>query len=171
MSVPFLLHRNTKIASSQAGKSSFVNSLLAKPLLPIYSLASSSLAPTTTSLPQEITLEESGKKIRLIDTPGLSWLAISDESVAEHESLRARDILLRNKGRIDRLKDPTFTCTFPFLSHLYHSNNLNWFYSNSRTHRLSRRHRRLDALLQSARICKRRHKRIFVWGCPFQRDD
>ena len=34
-----------------------------------------------------------------IDTPGLSWQP-SDET---H---RAQDILLRNKGRIDRLKDP-----------------------------------------------------------------
>lgn len=76
--------------------------------MPIYTLASSSLAPTTTTLPQEVTIENTGKKIRIIDTPGLSWVRSSDE---EHDALRARDILLRNKGRVDRLKDPTFACT------------------------------------------------------------
>jgi nuclear GTP-binding protein len=58
----------------------------------------------------------SGKQIRLIDTPGLSWKASSDESTDEHDLLRARDILLRNKGRIDRLKDPAFACSFFLLS-------------------------------------------------------
>jgi nuclear GTP-binding protein len=106
----------------QAGKSSFINSLLGKAVLPIYSLSSSSLAPTTTGLPQEVTLEASGKQIRLIDTPGLAWQASPDESIDEHDALRARDILLRNKGRIDRLKDPTFACSFPWF--LCHSSDL-----------------------------------------------
>lgn len=110
---------STKIAISQAGKTSFINSLLGKTLLPIYTLTSSSLAPTTTSLPQEVTLDTLGKQIRLIDTPGLSWLVSSEESAVEHDALRARDILLRNKGRIDRLKDPTFACILHLLSYSY----------------------------------------------------
>jgi nuclear GTP-binding protein len=99
----------------QAGKSSLINSLLEKAVLPIYSLSSSSLAPSTTCLAQEVTLPVSGKQIRLIDTPGLSWMASSDESTDEHDILRARDILLRNKGRIDRLRDPAFACSFFWL--------------------------------------------------------
>jgi nuclear GTP-binding protein len=42
----------------------------------------------------------------LIDTPGLAWQP-SDETLSEvRERHRAQDILLRNRGRIDRLKDP-----------------------------------------------------------------
>lgn len=100
------------LTSLQAGKSSFINSLLGKAVLPVYTLSSSSLAPTTTSLPQEVTLEAAGKQIRFIDTPGLSWSASPDASIDEYDSLRARHILLRNKGRIDRLKDSTFACSF-----------------------------------------------------------
>ena len=43
----------------------------------------------------------------LIDTPGFSFVIDedADESTSAGE-FRARDILLRSKGRIDRLKDP-----------------------------------------------------------------
>lgn len=51
-----------------------------------------------------MTLELNGKPVVFIDTPGL---AFSEEAVPEdRERHRAQDILLRNKGRIDRLKDP-----------------------------------------------------------------
>lgn len=57
-----------------------------------------------------MTLETDGKPIRFIDTPGLTWSSASPdatetETETTHSLLRARDILLRNKGRIDRLKD------------------------------------------------------------------
>ncbi|KZP15119.1 hypothetical protein FIBSPDRAFT_1048353 [Athelia psychrophila] len=94
------------VGLTNAGKSAFINSLLGEVALPVYQLSSSSLAPTTTSLPQEVTLEASGSKIRVIDTPGLSWVAAEDQTLEERDIFRARDILLRNKGRIDRLKDP-----------------------------------------------------------------
>ncbi|KAF8164819.1 hypothetical protein B0H34DRAFT_779894 [Crassisporium funariophilum] len=91
------------------GKSSLINSLLRRAVLPIYTLATSSRGPSTTNLPQEVTLEIGTEKIILIDTPGLSFL--SKEEPEEEDSalddFRARDILLRSKGRIDRLKDPT----------------------------------------------------------------
>lgn len=76
-----------------------------KAALPIYSLASSSRGPTTTELPQEVSVEVSGKKIRFIDTPGILWKH-DDEPSTNVADLRAKDILMRNKGRIDRLKDP-----------------------------------------------------------------
>lgn len=50
-------------------------------------------------------MESAGRQIRLIDTPGLSWEVY--RSAEDPNSVRARDILLRSKGRIDRLKDPT----------------------------------------------------------------
>lgn len=62
--------------------------------------------PSTTSYPQEVELEIDGKQVRIIDTPGLSWHSPSDLSDEGRERLRAQDILLRNRGRIERLKDP-----------------------------------------------------------------
>ena len=89
------------------GKSSLINSLLKRAALPIYTLASSSRGPSTTEIPEEVTLEVDSEKIMLIDTPGFSF--VSDENANQStssEEFRARDILLRSKGRIDRLKDP-----------------------------------------------------------------
>lgn len=99
----------------QVGKSSLINSLLKRAALPVYTLASSSRGPTTTELPQEVTLEFEGQKIHFIDTPGLSFISKSEDDEEDDEDdvdstvleqYRARDILLRSKGRIDRLKDP-----------------------------------------------------------------
>jgi len=72
--------------------------------LPVYALASSLEGPTTTELPQEVSLDFDGKTITFIDTPGFSFLPSEGESV---QDIRAKDILLRSKGRIDRLKDPS----------------------------------------------------------------
>ncbi|KAJ7283380.1 hypothetical protein C8J57DRAFT_1709798 [Mycena rebaudengoi] len=99
------------VGVTNVGKSSVVNSLLKKSALPIYTLATSSRGPTTTAHPQEVTVEAKGKQIRLIDTPGISWAvdAPSDDvdmDADNVEKIRARDILMRSKGRIDRLKDP-----------------------------------------------------------------
>ncbi|KAJ3571666.1 hypothetical protein NP233_g3595 [Leucocoprinus birnbaumii] len=96
---------------ANAGKSSFINSLLQKSSLPVYSLPTSSRGPTTTALPQEVTIEAEGKSIHFIDTPGITLYAnlpdTTDENDSSLEGHRARDILLRSKGRIDRLKDPS----------------------------------------------------------------
>ena len=86
-----------------------INSLLKQAALPIYTLASSSRGPSTTEIPQEVTLEVDSQKIVLIDTPGLSFVSDEDAAAGDQSTLeefRARDILLRSKGRIDRLKDP-----------------------------------------------------------------
>ncbi|KAJ7162605.1 GTP-binding protein [Mycena crocata] len=94
------------VGFTNVGKSSFVNSLLQKSALPVYTLATSSRGPTTTLCPQEVTVEVKGKQIRLIDTPGISWASEDDGDTEAVETVRARDILMRSKGRIDRLKDP-----------------------------------------------------------------
>jgi nuclear GTP-binding protein len=52
-----------------------------------------------------VTLELDGKPVVFIDTPGLSW-EHSEDADADRARHRAQDVLLRNKGRIDHLKDP-----------------------------------------------------------------
>ncbi|KAI8984977.1 hypothetical protein BD414DRAFT_417885 [Trametes punicea] len=95
------------VGVTNVGKSSFVNSLHRKAMLQTYKLTSTySDSPTTTTLPQELTLDLDGKEVRIIDTPGLSWQLAQDASEEERSRTRARDVLLRNRGRIDRLKDP-----------------------------------------------------------------
>ncbi|KAF8875335.1 hypothetical protein CPB84DRAFT_1796594 [Gymnopilus junonius] len=94
------------VGVTNVGKSSLINSLLKRTALPVYTLASSSRGPTTTELPQEVTLEAEGQKIAFIDTPGLSFTFDEDADASILEARRAHDILLRCKGRIDRLKDP-----------------------------------------------------------------
>lgn len=88
----------------QVGKSSFINSLLRNSVCSIYSLQKLSKGPSTTQVAEETTFEISGKQIKLIDTPGLIW---EMDAFATNAEVRARDILLRNRGRIDRLKDPS----------------------------------------------------------------
>jgi len=56
-------------------------------------------------------MELGGRQVRWIDTPGLVWEA--DDTVTSAE-VRARDILLRSKGRIDRLKDTSMASEFLF---------------------------------------------------------
>lgn len=118
----YVLHSLTAgsllISLPQSGKSSLVNSLVRNAAVPVYQLASTQDGHSTTTYPQEIALEISGKKIRLVDTPGLSLINAA-ESEADVASHRARDILTRSKGRIDRLKDPQpvgkYTFTFSLI--------------------------------------------------------
>ncbi|KAJ3849726.1 GTP-binding protein [Lentinula lateritia] len=94
------------VGVTNTGKSSLINSLAKTTVLPVYSLASSPRGPTTTTMPQEITIQVPGNRtLRVIDTPGYSWKI--DKASSDWDEVRARDILLRNKGRIDRLKDPS----------------------------------------------------------------
>ncbi|KAF9040735.1 P-loop containing nucleoside triphosphate hydrolase protein [Panaeolus papilionaceus] len=89
-----------------SGKSSFINSINKRASLPVYTLATSSRGPSTTELPQEATLEVDEQKFTFIDTPGLSFISDEEADSSLLEEFRSRDILLRSKGRIDRLKDP-----------------------------------------------------------------
>ncbi|TEB29419.1 hypothetical protein FA13DRAFT_1734606 [Coprinellus micaceus] len=90
---------------TNVGKSSLINSFARRSALPVYSLAATSRGATTTELPQEVTLESNGAQIRVIDTPGLSFEL--NHEAENKELLRGRDILLRSRGRIDKLKDPS----------------------------------------------------------------
>lgn len=93
------------VGLANAGKSALLNTLAKQAAFPIYKLPSMSATlqgPTTTSYAQEISLPVGDKQIRFIDTPGLSW----ESGSAEDEDRRLRDILLRSRGRIDKLKDP-----------------------------------------------------------------
>ncbi|EEB99573.1 hypothetical protein MPER_00724, partial [Moniliophthora perniciosa FA553] len=77
-----------------------------KAVLPVYEARSSSRGPTTTSIPQEVTIEIEGSSIRIIDTPGFSW-EWEEKDAEETSRARSHDILIRNRGRVDRLKDPS----------------------------------------------------------------
>ncbi|KAF9000447.1 P-loop containing nucleoside triphosphate hydrolase protein [Cyathus striatus] len=117
------------VGLTNAGKSSLINSLLHAPALEVYTVPAATVptrTPSTTLLPQEATLSlPDGREVRFIDTPGLAFEYIpshSEESDEEGEGaeeaeeeaeqgetpvqVRARDILTRCRGRIDRLKDP-----------------------------------------------------------------
>ncbi|KAM5530260.1 hypothetical protein V8D89_016070 [Ganoderma adspersum] len=100
----------TVVGVTNVGKTSVVNSLLRKAALQTYKLASSTndFSPTTTTHPQEVTIDlEGGKSLRVIDTPGLLWQHAEDLSDEDVARIRARDILLRNRGHVERLKDPS----------------------------------------------------------------
>jgi len=65
--------------------------------------------------PQEVVVNVGEKSVRLIDTPGLFWEYPDDASKEDAASLKARDILLRSRGRIDHLKDPLPPCACAFM--------------------------------------------------------
>lgn len=96
------------VGLTNSGKSAFINSLARKSTLDVYSPSSSTTDhnPTTTPHALEVTLELNGVSILFIDTPGLVWQPSEEVPPEERERRRAHDVLLRNKGRIDRLKDP-----------------------------------------------------------------
>ena len=105
---------------TNAGKTALVNALLGRAALRTYAPAASTPdAPTTTAHPQAVAVElVPGRAARVVDTPGLAWLPLegADDDAAA-ASARARDILVRNRGRIERLKDPAPVCeSAPFVA-------------------------------------------------------
>ncbi|KAH9999479.1 hypothetical protein BJV77DRAFT_1142673 [Russula vinacea] len=94
------------VGLTNSGKSAFINSLARKSTLDVYAPSSCTNNPTTTPHALEVTVELNGASIVFIDTPGLAWQLSEEASPEERLRRRARDVLLRNKGRIDRLKDP-----------------------------------------------------------------
>ncbi|KAH9062032.1 hypothetical protein EDB87DRAFT_1788140 [Lactarius vividus] len=95
------------VGLTNSGKSAFVNSLARRTTLDVYAPSSSTHnSPTTTPHAFEVTLELDGKLVVFIDTPGLAWQPSEDASPEDRVRHRSQDVLLRNKGRIDHLKDP-----------------------------------------------------------------
>ncbi|KAI6046479.1 P-loop containing nucleoside triphosphate hydrolase protein [Pisolithus marmoratus] len=101
---------------TNSGKSAIINSLLGASVLPVYDPLSSQAAklPYTTTVAQEVVTSipgNAGSKVRFIDTPGLEFNREEFSDSSERQASRARDILLRCRGRIERLKDPMFAVT------------------------------------------------------------
>jgi nuclear GTP-binding protein len=96
---------------TKVGKSSVINALSRKPSCSVYKLSNKPVqTPSTTMYPQEVVVKSEGQSIRLIDTPGLFWEHPENVSKEDAAILKARDILLRSRGRIDHLKDPLPPC-------------------------------------------------------------
>lgn len=101
---------------TNSGKSAIINSLLGTSVLPVYDSLSSEAAqlPYTTTVAQEVVASIPGggsSKVRFIDTPGLEFEREDFLDNSERLASRAKDILLRSRGRIERLKDPMFAVT------------------------------------------------------------
>lgn len=108
------------------GKTSVLNSLLPPKVkhhatAPVIALNAASKNPQpTTKLPSESRIEVSGRGIRVIDTPGWDFAddddeeeedkdeELDEEQMKKLDELEARmtgDLLRRNLGRVDRIKD------------------------------------------------------------------
>jgi nuclear GTP-binding protein len=59
-----------------------------------------------------VTLELNSVFTLFIDTPGLAWQHSEEAPPEEKEGRRGQDVLLRNKGLIDRLKDPLLAVSY-----------------------------------------------------------
>ncbi|KAH7916103.1 P-loop containing nucleoside triphosphate hydrolase protein [Hygrophoropsis aurantiaca] len=99
---------------TNSGKSALINSLAKSSVMAVYNslAAGAAKGPYTTTTAQEVVLEVPGSKglnVKFVDTPGVAY--VRKEGEEEREETRARDILLRNRGRVDRLKDPLFAVT------------------------------------------------------------
>lgn len=71
------------------------------------SLTARDAAPSTTPYPQSVALLHKRRTFNLIDTPGLSFIPPSGvTAVRDSETRIARDVLLRNRGNISKIKDP-----------------------------------------------------------------
>ncbi|RXK40290.1 hypothetical protein M231_02404 [Tremella mesenterica] len=124
------------------GKTSIINSLLGgkKSLetAPLEPTVSSAKRPApTTKAPAEIELEMGDRKVRIIDTPGWEFAIESDDEAGEEregedeagdeqlakldalEDTVAGDLLRRNLGRVDRVKD-----VFPLVNWIFKRANV-----------------------------------------------
>ncbi|KAG8807690.1 hypothetical protein FRC17_004318 [Serendipita sp. 399] len=96
------------VGVTNVGKSAFVNSLVGKSALPVYNPTGPKTAAghSTTPYPQSIILSHKKRKFTLIDTPGLSFIPQAPSTAEEIDQRVARDLLLRNRGNISKIKDP-----------------------------------------------------------------
>lgn len=97
----FAFSKLSDVFSLQTGKSSIINSLAQKDTVPVYALSASAQAwDTTTTRAYEVDVPQ--KNIILIDTPGLSF----HNDKKHDEDVKVRDILIRRRGRVDKVKEP-----------------------------------------------------------------
>ncbi|KDQ21078.1 hypothetical protein BOTBODRAFT_27080 [Botryobasidium botryosum FD-172 SS1] len=100
-----------------SGKSSVINSLLKSASLPIYKPSTMKEKSATTTLrPQPVILKHGALTITLVDTPGYVLASPETESGSgsggaakwsqEDEETRAKDMLLRVRGKIEKAKMP-----------------------------------------------------------------
>lgn len=93
------------IGITNVGKSAMVNSLLRKASVPVYEVSATTHAGgTTTTRACEFDMIPQGSQAgyTLIDTPGVSFE--KDEQYTS--DVKTRDILMRRRGRVDKVKDP-----------------------------------------------------------------
>ncbi|KAG9015772.1 hypothetical protein FRB93_012337 [Tulasnella sp. JGI-2019a] len=97
------------VGITNSGKSSVINSLIHKFLLPTYKVRSSdvSKAPTTTLYPRAVSnkLEIKGQPVVLIDTPGFTLSKPESFTDEEGASFAIKEMLLRRRGRFERIRD------------------------------------------------------------------
>ncbi|KZV71396.1 hypothetical protein PENSPDRAFT_630282 [Peniophora sp. CONT] len=96
------------VGLTNSGKSSFINSLMGRSVLPTYSPTSTPAGPSMTPYAVSLSLTLDAHTIQLIDTPGLTFS--SSVAIAQRtpltESRRSADVLIRARGRLDKLHDP-----------------------------------------------------------------
>jgi len=90
------------IGMVNSGKSTIINALSGTNSAPVYSRSRPGAGFATTPYPTKVAVEIEGKIIELIDTPGLMKQNGSDQP----QDIRVRDMLFRNKGKVDKVKDP-----------------------------------------------------------------
>ena len=91
----------------QSGKSTLVNILSGSDSVPTYSRSKPTPGFSTTSHPLRVSITIDGHAVDIIDTPAIMrQLDNGDKDKEDGVSRRTRDMLLRNRGQVDRVKDP-----------------------------------------------------------------
>lgn len=92
----------------QSGKSAVINTLCQHSRLSIYKPDAAKETPTTTTLPQPVTLEKDGLSLQFIDTPGFAVVPSTEDDVDETvaRSIQVQDMLLKSRGKIEKTKQP-----------------------------------------------------------------
>jgi len=91
---------------------------------PVYSSSKPRPGFSTTPYPVSYSVEFDNVAINLIDTPALMKEYLDNDDSTESQRLRVQDMLLRNKGKIERVKDSFTpgvysTSRRPFESYFY----------------------------------------------------
>jgi nuclear GTP-binding protein len=101
--------------SMQTGKSSIINSLVRRAVMPVYKGSTKSDGLTTTPYPHKISdmFKAKSQPVTFIDTPGISCEVPEGVKADEKISYAAKDMILRNRGKMEKIADP-----FPGVSYI-----------------------------------------------------